>query len=221
MFICKTMKIEKLWNFLEKEIFPFQTTNFFNQYSEKNPEIDLQDACVIRRNNLKNYLKSIKDPVFLLVGEAPGFKGMRCSGVPFVCEKQLINGELKFVGKQSTMGEPKCENSANIYWKVIKNYNEYILNWDAIPFHPFDLTNKFRNRTPRKSELKTFLPLLNQIIEIIEPEKIISIGRKSEYSLNRLGRNAEYVRHPSYGGKSEFTNGLNKIFKQLRTSAII
>lgn len=149
------------------------------------------------------------------MGEAPGFKGMRCSGVPFVCEEQLVTGSLPFIGEISTNGRLKSEISAKIYWDILLPYHDLAINWDAIPFHPFNFYNKAKNRTPKKSELQHFLYYLKKVIDIVESEKIISIGKKPLYSLNKLGIESTYVRHPSHGGKKEFANGLNKILKDL------
>ena len=209
------MDKDNLWKFFEEELFTYKYPDFYNQYYEPNLDYDLENGHLIRRKNLKNYMNSIKDPVFLFIGEAPGFKGMRCSGVPFVCEEQLLDNDFPINGKRSTIGYCKCEISANIYWKVIiDDFNE-IFNWDAIPYHPFDSNDKSKNRTPKKSELHHFLPFLQRVIDIIdvEPKNIISIGKKPQYSLNKLGIYSTYVRHPSYGGKKDFVNGINKLLK--------
>lgn len=51
-------------------------TNFFNRAVPEN---------ALRRHNLEIYLQEMLDrrPKVLLVGEAPGFRGMRITGVPF------------------------------------------------------------------------------------------------------------------------------------------
>lgn len=43
----------------------------------------------VRRARLRAYLESRADAPLLLVGEAPGYRGARVSGVPFTSERQL------------------------------------------------------------------------------------------------------------------------------------
>ncbi len=43
----------------------------------------------VRRARLRAYLESRADASLLLVGEAPGYRGARVSGVPFTSERQL------------------------------------------------------------------------------------------------------------------------------------
>ena len=42
--------------------------------------------AIERRNRLKNYLSNIKNPVYIFVGEAPGYKGCARTGVPFTSD---------------------------------------------------------------------------------------------------------------------------------------
>jgi hypothetical protein len=56
-----------------------QTTNFYR---------DGQGAA-LRRARLAAYLESRAEAPLLLVGEAPGYRGARVSGIPFTSERQL------------------------------------------------------------------------------------------------------------------------------------
>ena len=49
-----------------------------------------------RRENLKLYLEKMKklNPSFLLLGEAPGYKGCRLTGIPFSSEKILATNDF-------------------------------------------------------------------------------------------------------------------------------
>ena len=54
----------------------------FNQYAEG-------PRCALLRERLVRYLEERADAPLLLVGEAPGYRGARVSGIPFTSERQL------------------------------------------------------------------------------------------------------------------------------------
>src|SRR5437588_13067176 len=69
-----------------------------NQYAFCEP------ANCTRRGNLELYLRemSARGPGVMLVGEAPGYKGCRLTGVPFTSETILLAGVegLRFLGRE-------------------------------------------------------------------------------------------------------------------------
>ena len=116
------MIFKDLWNLFEMKIFPLQSTvELFNQYNDKDLNVDLPNADKIIRKNLLNYIKSFSEqPSIVIVGEAPGPWGCRFSGVPFTIEKQLCSGCLRFAGHQSSFNDsPYSENAATIFWRVM------------------------------------------------------------------------------------------------------
>src|SRR4051795_12216108 len=54
----------------------------FNQYRDG-------DRAPLLRRRLRSYLEERWDAPLLLVGEAPGYRGARVSGIPFASERQL------------------------------------------------------------------------------------------------------------------------------------
>lgn len=209
------MQLQPLWNYFEKEVFSIESSEvFWNPYNGENPELDLPDGYLIRRNNLKNYLKQFsKNPKYMLIGEAPGPWGCRFSGLAFTSERQLVEGSLPFSGEQSsTFSPPVVERSGSILWGILKPYHPEFFVWNSIPFHPTDPGEPLSIRTPKKSELKHYTYILQNMIEIIKPKSLVAIGRKSELSLEYLGFECVYVRHPSYGGANEFRAGIAEIF---------
>ena len=62
--------------------------NLFNPYSGHSP------ASQARKQNLTLYLQTMmaRQPSVLLVGEAPGHRGCRRTGIPFVSEQVLLAG---------------------------------------------------------------------------------------------------------------------------------
>ncbi|MDF2558350.1 MAG: uracil-DNA glycosylase-like protein [Bacillales bacterium] len=183
--------------------------NVYNQYSYECPENS------VRRENLLIYLQqmSILRPKVLLVGEAPGYRGCRCTGVPFTSDHLLMKnkdlfGEEKGYKLASKGDKLLKEATATIIWETLVKYNFTVLSWNAFPFHPYKNGNCESNRAPIKKELIIGEKSLLKMIEIFHIEKVIAMGNKAEESLTKLGIVCEKVRHPAQGGKNKFIEGM-------------
>lgn len=205
---------KKLKNFVEDLAAIEVAPNVYNQYSYKYKESS------IRRNNLLIYLKQMYKlkPKIMLVGEAPGYRGSRLTGVPFTSEHLLVNNmeglALFGMDKGYRLAYPKekllKEATATIIWNTLLQYDIKALSWNAFPFHPHKKDDEESNRTPLKKELLIGEKPLLQIIEMFEIEKVIAMGNKAEESLNKMGIDCYKVRHPAQGGKNEFVYGIRK-----------
>jgi hypothetical protein len=51
-----------------------------------------------------------------------------------------------------------------------------------------------------------------ELLTILRPTTIVAIGNDAEQGLNELGIASARVRHPSYGGKSDFIAGLARLY---------
>lgn len=206
--------MEKLKDFVDALAVTKVTPNVFNQYDF----LSVENA--VRRNNLFLYLNQMYElkPKILLVGEAPGYRGCRLTGVPFTSEYILMNNleGLSLFGKEN--GYKLANNSdkllkeatATIIWETLVKYNLHALAWNAFPFHPHKKDNDKSNRAPLKGELRIGEKPLCQIIEIFGIKEVVAVGRKAEETLNNLGIKSYRVRHPAQGGKNEFVEGLLK-----------
>jgi len=207
-----------LWTFFQHEVFTLRSTHGgtprLNPYREEVPGIDKPGAARIRQHNLQNYIESIdKMPHTLLIGEAPGWRGCRFSGVPFTSEKQLSRCELAFAGsKSSQRDQPFSEASATIFWRVLRDHHQKFLVWNCLPLHPHQEGEKLSNRRPKMVEIQQFAPILTGLISLMKPKQIVAIGRTAETALNQLGYEVKYVRHPSHGGSRAFSEGAAKLF---------
>jgi uracil-DNA glycosylase len=154
--------------------------NTFNFYRDG-------DGAETRRSRLLSYLRAKANAPLLLVGEAPGYRGARVSGIPFTSERQLT-------------GTGPVEASATIVHRVLAELEleEHVLLWNAVPTHPGTATS---NRRPRAAEIAAGRPFLR---ELAAGRRVIAVGRVAERVLD----GAPYVRHPSQGGAAEFRAGL-------------
>jgi uracil-DNA glycosylase len=212
------MILDDILKLFEEKIFSasLKDGSLFNQYNDKNLEIDLPDADKIRQDNLRNYLRSFTErPSVIVIGEAPGWRGCRFSGVPFTSEFQLCDNDLPFTGNQSSRNEsPYKESTATIFWNFMSDYHTQFFAWNCIPFHPYKSDNPLSNRTPTTREISTYLALLSEIVSFMQPSQIVAVGKSAERSLKNLGIPFSYVRHPSHGGAYEFRIGMERVFRE-------
>lgn len=172
-------------------------------------------------NNLRIYLNYLYENNFnevFLVGEAPGYKGCRITGIPFTSGEVIKSTDFTIFNdfKESIILEKiEKENTAKIVWEYL-NEKEYLpILWNSFPFHPFNENNPFSNRAPSYEEINEGRYYLNELINIFKPKIIASIGRKGEQTLKELfpKEKIKYIRHPSYGGKDDFIKGMDEILK--------
>ncbi len=210
------MVLDDLLRLLEEKVFSASVKGdiLFNQYNDRSPEIDLPNADEIRRENLKNYLLSFpRRPSVILIGEAPGWRGCRFSGVPFTSEFQLCDYSPPFMGNQSSNNNsPYKENTATIFWKYMRNYHPKFFTWNCLPFHPHKPDDLLSNRTPSREEIDAHLTLLSDIVTLLKPSQIIAVGKSAEHALKKIEIPCKYVRHPSRGGANEFRASMEQFF---------
>ncbi|PQJ16111.1 uracil-DNA glycosylase [Aureicoccus marinus] len=172
-------------------------------------------AVQVRKHNLRQYLCQFakSSPEVLLVGEAPGYRGCGTTGIPFTSERLLEEhsffkqGDYQFNSK----GVPHSESSATIVWEVISSLNTLPLLWNSYPFHPHQVNDPMSNRAPNEEELALGKRVLVRLMKTYSPQGVIAIGKKAEKQLRAMNLDFEAVRHPSFGGKTDFQQGLIKL----------
>lgn len=183
-----------------------------NMYAGDNKE------SLIRKQNLLIYLLKMKslNPKFLLLGEAPGYKGCRLTGIPFTSEKILAKHSFfRDCDFQFISNNLESEQSATIVWNVLQNFDKKPLIWNIFPFHPYDGKDFKTNRTPNEKELEIGKEYLLKLLDIFKIDTIAAVGRKPESKIKDIKIKSQYVRHPANGGKMEFVKGINIIMNQL------
>lgn len=211
----------------------------FNQYGNVGqPEAKL--ANQLRRENLRLYLRQMADigPRAMLVGEAPGYRGCRLTGVPFASEKILLSGldvkseqcasrilgsergYRKTVERERVVGEA----SATMMWETIANLQPLPLLWNAYPFHPCRPGQPMSNRPPSAQELTSGGEFLTELLRLYAVDTVIAVGNSAANGLKQAGIPFLMVRHPSHGGKIKFVAGLECVagetgaFRQARAN---
>ena len=173
----------------------------------------------LRRVNLEMYLKKMAThkPKVLLLGEAPGYRGMRITGIPFTDRSILFgNGSSCFglFGPDEGYAAPDDlpsilhEPTAAVMWRTLAELGFLPLLWSAYPFHPHRPENPLSNRTPTAADGATGQVYWQALIELFSIRSIIAVGNIAQRSILLSGRSAPKVRHPAHGGNVKFKDGL-------------
>lgn len=175
-------------------------------------------------NNLYLYLMAMKreKPSLLLVGEAPGYKGCKLTGIPFSSgmiyqdHERFHHPFLKKLSKKIEINEIDSENSATMVWEYLSEKDITPIFWNSFPFHPHIKDDENSNRAPTAKEIALGIEYLQRIKKIYKPKIIAGVGGKGSTSARKAFPDEEIIsiRHPSFGGKRDFINGMNDIINQ-------
>lgn len=153
-------------------------------------------GAALRRRRLLEYLESRWEAPILLVGEAPGYRGARISGIPFTSERQLS-------------GTGSAEATASIVQRTLTELGlvDRVLLWNVVPAHPHRPGVPASNRPPTRAEIEAGRPFVDALGA---GRLVVPVGRVAGTALCR-----PWVRHPSRGGAEAFRRGLREVLAGL------
>lgn len=174
-----------------------------------------------RRRNLELYLEELlkRSPTVLLLGEAPGFRGMGITGVPFT-NRTMFQGPANSFGLfgpgkgyslPAEAAEVAAEPTATVMWDVLAELQFLPLLWSACPWHTHIPGKPQTNRTPRASDARLGTPFWQSLAELFRVESVVAVGNVAHRSLRFSDVDAPKVRHPSHGGRAGFKRGLGEL----------
>lgn len=189
----------------------------FNPWGELCEIHDLKDAAETRRGNFAKFLRASLDGGVktMWIARDLGYRGGRRTGIPLTDEVHLRSCGALLGGvdlDRATEGPVVAERTAAVIWRVLSRIGEPVMLWNVFPFHPHVDGDPMSNRCHTRQEREATWPLLEALIEMIEPTRIVAIGRDANLALAELGVETIAVRHPSYGGQSEFIASMYDLY---------
>lgn len=189
----------------------------FNPYSDQCPVHDRRDAAKLRRRNLERFLDAALESRIdtMWIARDLGYRGGRRTGVPLTDEIHLDHAGLLLGGialDRATQGPVVAERTAAVVWRVLGTIGVPAVLWNVFPLHPHGPDDPFSNRCHTRAEREATAPLLHGLIALVRPKQIVAIGRDAQLALAGLEVPIIPVRHPSYGGQSEFIAGLYDLY---------
>lgn len=189
----------------------------FNPYSDVCPVHDRNDAAKLRRRNLERFLDAALDARVdtMWIARDLGYRGGRRTGVPLTDEIHLDRAGALLGGialDRATQGPVVAERTAAVVWRVLGTIGVPAVLWNVFPLHPHGPDDPFSNRCHTRAERDATAPLLHGLIALVKPKQIVAIGRDAQLALDGLDVPIIPVRHPSYGGQTDFIAGLYDLY---------
>lgn len=189
----------------------------FNPWRDRCELHDRRDAAARRRSNLERVLSAALDVQVetIWVARDLGYRGGRRTGVPLTDEIHLTQASALMGGialERATDGPAVAERTAAIVWQVLNRIGEPVMLWNVFPFHPHEAGDPMSNRCHTRAEREATWPLLQSLMAMIQPKRIVAIGRDAHMALEGLDIPIAAIRHPSYGGQREFIDGMFDLY---------
>lgn len=173
-------------------------------------------------HNLSVYIQLLVErpgPRILLVGEALGHRGGYQTGIPFSSTRLLRSAPHRFLRALKPhlhLSGNDTEGTASALWQFLAGRRRVPLCWNACPFHPHRPGEPHSNRGPNARELQLGLEVLEQLVTLYRPELVIAVGKAAARAQSHMSANTPtvQVRHPSYGGRREFLDGMAAAYRR-------
>ena len=201
---------------LVRELSGISLDSVFNPYRDRCSIHDRSDAPAVRQKNLELMIDAVLEhgASSLWIGRDLGYRGGRRTGIALTDDVHLTN--LKTMWgvevERATQGELMHERTAAVIWLMLSNLTKPIFLWNLFPFHPHEAHDEMSNRPHTRAERVIGEEILRAVVALIEPRRVVAIGRDAAIALERMDINCTPVRHPSYGGQAKFNAGLRDLY---------
>lgn len=192
-----------------------QFVDVFNPYAQVCDVHDRPDAPEIRRDNLRRVVEaavSTEVETFWIARDL-GYRGGRRTGLALTDETHLsVHADIMRIDtlRRSTVGPAVQERTATVIWTMLRELRQPVFLWNVFPLHPHVRNDPLSNRCHTKAEREACRALLDWLLSTLRPRSVVAIGRDAQASLLDLGVRSTPVRHPSYGGQTEFVAGVRE-----------
>jgi len=189
----------------------------FNPYSDRCEVHDRADAPKRRRANLQAVLEAASKVEIdtIWIARDLGYRGGRRTGLALTDEIHLSASSAIYGGltlSRATKGPPVAERTAAIIWQVLEQIERPVFLWNIFPLHPHEPSESLSNRCHTRVERAVFRDLLMSLLDTLRPKHVIAIGRDAELALSEFTVESYKVRHPSYGGQTDFVRAMSDFY---------
>jgi len=201
----------------------FNIDIFIEELQHQPNTLQLQNPYLLphRGDNLRAYLDALFRQTgrrILIVGEALGYRGGLHTGIPFSSARLVHESTHPFwrrLRNQLEVDSNLSEATASIVWGYLARRRRLPLFWNALPFHPHRENETASNRTPTAGEVRSGQEYLRALAGGWQPDIVAGVGAKGFQAARQALPGARIVplRHPSYGGKRAFYQGMDRLLR--------
>lgn len=184
--------------------------NVFNPYKDVCPVFDVKGAPRIRLQAIAEILSAAESVEVdsIWIGRDLGYRGGRRTGLALTDDVHFHDHLDRWgvCAKSPVKKMEVSEKTATVIWGVLSRVESPIFLWNVFPFHPHEPGNFFTNRAHSASERALGVEILKAMLTLLRPKRIVCVGNDAFSAICRISTSSKVikVRHPSYGGQSEF-----------------
>src|SRR5205823_5194629 len=154
--------------------------NCFNPYVDRCEIHDRYDAPRRRAAALSAMVESaVCEPIDAIwVGRDLGYRGGRRTGLALTDDIHIERHARRwdFVAERPTIGAAVTERTATVIWHMLDQIDARIFLWNVFPLHPHESHEPFTNRHHSALERRAGEELLQALIVLLRPARVIAIG---------------------------------------------
>lgn len=190
----------------------------FNPYADRCPIHDAPGAPKTRTKVLAAILQAAIDVEIdaIWIGRDLGYRGGRRTGLALTDDVHIQAHAARWgiAAERPTKGQAVAERTAAVIWGVLERIDAPVFLWNVFPLHPHESDDPFTNRSHNSAERRAGEELLLQLIRLLQPRRLIAIGNDAAHVAHRMtgARDVVQVRHPSYGGQTQFIHQMQKLY---------
>jgi uracil DNA glycosylase superfamily protein len=196
-----------------------QFDNCFNPYVDRCEVHDRADAPIRRAEFLSTMIyQASREPIEAIwVGRDLGYRGGRRTGLALTDDVHVARHAQRWglIAERPTIGTAVIERTAAIIWSVLDRIDARVFLWNVFPLHPHETDDPFTNRQHNSRERIVGEELLQALIALLRPARIVAIGNAAAAATGRVadGVPVVCVRHPSYGGQTQFLRQIADLYE--------
>jgi hypothetical protein len=190
----------------------------FNPYADRCAVHDLPDAAQKRATALIAILDAAGtvEVDSLWIGRDLGYRGGRRTGLALTDDVHVTSHARRWNVPltRHTNGVPVSERTASVIWGMLDQISVPVFLWNVFPLHPHEPDAPFTNRLHNVRERRAGEGILSELVKMLKPKRIVALGNDADTAARRFERTCQVVkvRHPSYGGQSEFLSQIRGLY---------